>query len=287
MKTTSQYCSADDNNLFQANPTFRKPSQFKAKGWTDTVEGYLNEAKQWAMCINRNRALMKRPYTWAVHLNLNEEVAPDYVASMWNKVKRKLKDRGIVCLWVREVNRLNKIHYHLIVKNHISETALKHAIEHAMPPRSEVKWRKRVEPIKSQWHLAHYVVKAKIAGESKTGKFVKDLYRSKRLLFRPHLGFRKAGTIGEFWEQGKNKTKIWKDIQAREKRIGEGLEDPDVRKLVTHVADMMGDGVKRSRIERSFGYSAHSKPVQEWINSLIAIDWSDDPWLIGSEFVHS
>jgi len=283
MKTPSQYCSDDDGKLFQTNPTYHKPSQYPAKGWTETVEGYINEAKQWAMCINRNRKLMKRPYTWVVHLNLNEEVSPEYVAPMWNKVTRKLKRKGVVCLWVREVNRLNKIHYHIIVKNRISSDDLKSAIEDSMPPRSEVVWRKRVEEIKSQWHLAYYVVKAKIRGTTKAGKVVKDLYRRKRLLFKPHLGFRKAGTIGKFWEQGKSKTKMWADIKAIEAKIAEGLENPDVVKLVDHVADMLGDGVPRSRIERSFGYWSDAPSVQDWIDRLITVDWDDDPWLITPE----
>lgn len=283
MKTPSQYCSDDDGKSFQTNPVYRKPSQFRAKGWTETVEGYINEAKQWAMCINRNRKLMKRPYTWVVHLNLNEEVSPEYVSPMWNKVKRKLNAHGIICLWVREVNRLNKVHYHIIIKNRISSDDLKAAIEDSMPPRSEVMWRKRVEKIQSQWHLAYYVVKAKIAGKTRSGKFVNDLYRHKRLLFKPHLGFRKVGTIGKFWEQGKSKTTMWKDIQTIEKKIAEGLENPDVVKLVDHVADMLGDAVPRSRIERSYGYWSDVESVQDWIDRLIAVDWDDDQWLIGEE----
>lgn len=84
------------------------------------------------MCVIRNRRLMKRPYTWAVHINLNEEVPPGDISPMWKKVARKLEDRGIVALWVREPNRLNKLHYHIIVKNQIGKAELKRAIEEAM-----------------------------------------------------------------------------------------------------------------------------------------------------------
>ena len=34
------------------------------------------------MCVLRNRKLMKRSYTWAVHINLNEEYPPDQVNHM-------------------------------------------------------------------------------------------------------------------------------------------------------------------------------------------------------------
>src|SRR5262249_26057728 len=112
-----KYSSATSRKIYQEKPAYSKPSQHKPKCWTDSVLGYTNEAKQWATCVLRNRRLMGRPYTWAVHINLNEEIPPDLVADLWEKTKRKLNDRGIVCLWVREPNRLNKVHYHIIVKN--------------------------------------------------------------------------------------------------------------------------------------------------------------------------
>ena len=124
-----QYSSNHQPKIYQTDPVYSKPSQFKAKGWTDSTLGYINEAKQWAMCIVQNRQMMKRPYTWAVHINLNEELPAKDIGPMWDKGKRKLKERGIVCLWVREPNSLNKVHYHIIVKNHISQKELKNAID--------------------------------------------------------------------------------------------------------------------------------------------------------------
>jgi hypothetical protein len=40
------YSSADDGKIFQTNPVFHKPSQFKPKGWTETTSGYIREANQ-------------------------------------------------------------------------------------------------------------------------------------------------------------------------------------------------------------------------------------------------
>lgn len=270
------YSSASSSKLYQENPVFSKPSLHKPKGWTDSVLGYINEAKQWAMCLLRNRRLMKRPYTWTVHINLNEEIPPAQIAPMWNKVTRKLNDRGIVCFWARELNRLNKLHYHIIVKNNISKDALKQAIEDAMPSRSVVKWRKRVEEIKNEWRLCHYVVKAKVRGRNKKGVMVDDLYRYKRLLFHPKMPFKKVGTVGDFWEQGKSKAKLWKEIQAIEKRIGEGLDKPNVKRLCKHVCDFLGGFVPLKNIERSYGYDADGPAVQNWIESLLAGEWADD-----------
>ncbi len=70
------YSSASSNKIYQEKPAFSKPSHHKPKGWTDCTLGYIREARQWAMCILRNRRLMRRPYSWVVHLNLNEEDGP-------------------------------------------------------------------------------------------------------------------------------------------------------------------------------------------------------------------
>jgi hypothetical protein len=186
-----------------------------------------------------------------------------------------LEDKGIVALWVREPNRLNKLHYHIIIKNPISEADLKKAIEDAMPPRSVVKWRKRIEPIKNEWRLCHYVFKAKVKGRNKQGNVVNDLYRHKRLLFLPKMPFKKVGTIGDFWEQGKSKKKLWDEIKAIEKKIGEGLEKPNVKRLCQYVYDML-PGVTLKEIERSFGLDADGAAVQDWIESLLAGEWADE-----------
>jgi hypothetical protein len=228
------------------------------------------------MCVLRNRKLMKRPYTWAVHINLNEEYPPDQIGPMWKKAARKLEDRGIVALWAREPNRLNKLHYYIIVKNQISKAELKKAIEDAMPPRSVVQWRKRVEPIINEWRLCHYVFKAKIKGRAKKGVLVNDPYRAKRLLFKVNMPFRKVGTIGDFWEQNKSKTKLWEDIKAIEKKIGEGLDKPNVKRLAAYVHDFLGGFIPLKDIERSFGLDADGPVVQDWIKRLLDGEWADE-----------
>lgn len=271
------YSSPDDGKLYQQRPTYSKPSLYRPKGWTDTVVGYQREAKQWAMCLLRNRRLMKRPYTWAVHINLNEEFPPDQLGPMWTKVARKLEGRGIVALWVREANRLNKLHYHIVVKNIIGKTALKKAIEESMPSRTVVKWRKRVEPIKNEWRLCHYVVKAKVKGRNKIGVVVDDLYWAKRLLFKAKMPFRKVGIIGDFWEQGKSKSKLWNDIKTIEKKISDGLEKPNVKRLAAYVHDFIGGYFPLQQVERSISHDADEPVVQEWIERLLANEWAKTP----------
>ncbi len=189
-----KYNSSLTTKLYQEKPAYSKPSHHKPKGWTDSILGYLREAKQWAKCLFRNRRQMERPYTWAVHINLNEHVPVETISPLWAKVKRKLVERGVVAFWAIEANRLNKLHFHLIIKSNISEAALKKAIDESMPSRKAVKWRKRVEPIRNELRLCYYVVKAMIGGYNKQGVWLNDLHGQKRLLFHPNMPFKKVGT---------------------------------------------------------------------------------------------
>jgi hypothetical protein len=219
---------------------------------------------------------MKRPYAWAVHINHTEKVPPEQVAEVWSAACHRLNRLGIVALWVREPNKLGKVHYHLLVKNHVGEEALKSAIEKAMPSRKVVKWRKRVEPIENEFCYAHYMTKAKVAGYDRKGNRVADRYARKRLLFKASLGFKKYGVIGRFWEPGKTKEKLWDEIKEEEKRIAEGLDKPHVRRLVQYVNDLTDGYVPMKKLERSFGNYADDPVVQGWIEMLLAGVWGEE-----------
>ena len=141
---------------------------------------------------------------------------------------------------------------------------------------STAAWRKRVEPIINEWRLCRYVFKAKVRCYNKKGVQVDDLYRDNRLLFKANMPFRKVGTIGDFWEQGKSKTKMWNEIKAIEKQTGEGLEKPHVKRLAEYVHDMIGGYIPLKEIERSFGLDAGDPVVQNWIDRLLATEWADE-----------
>ncbi len=266
-----KYSSDDDGKIFQQKPIHSKPSQFRPKGWTDTVLGYINEAKQLTLCILSDRDLMGRPYAWAVHINISMDLTPDQHADLWATTCLRLRRKGVVALWVREPNKANRVHYHLIIKSDIGKRELERVVEEAMPPRKEVKWRKRVERIKNQWYYPHYITKAKVA-RTINGKRIEDFYAKKRLLFKTNLDFKKCGTIGDFWKPGKTKKTLWQEIKDREKRIGEGLKDWRIRRLAKHVYEMFGGDVPLKELERSFGYWSGEPAVWQWADRLMAED---------------
>lgn len=261
------YCSNPDDEIFQRKPIFSKPSTFKAKSWTDTVEGYLYEAKKLTTCILNNRKLMGRPYSWFVTIYVWRVLSPKEVADVWTKACRSMRLQGIAAIWVREPTRNNKVHYHLLISNPIDKTTLAKAIEGAMPCRKQLGWHKRIQPITNEWRLAHYFTKAKING-MKNSKSVPDKFAPKRLLFKGGLSIKKYGTIGKFWVR--SKSKLWEQVKDTESRIALGLQDWRVRRLARHAFDLVGGYVPLKNIERNFGLNAHDPAIQAWVKRLFS-----------------
>lgn len=266
------YCSKADENIFQERPVWSVPSKFLPKGWCDTVAGYLREAKKLKMLLIRNRILMKAPYRWFLTIYVDFHQSPTEISAWWNKAKRNLARKGIDALWVREPTRSNKVHYHLLVKNPISKDQLERIVEDSLPSRAIGRWHKSLRQVKkSDWRLVHYLGKAKLGGNTKSGKFLTDLYRKKRLLFVKKLRIRKLGTIGKFWV--KPKAEIWKKIVEHEKRIGDGLEKPKVKEIAKYAYDFLGGTVPLKTIERNYGLFWDSDGVQDWIEQVFGKEY--------------
>jgi hypothetical protein len=66
---------------------------------------------------------------------------------------------------------------------------------------------------------------------------------------------------------------MWDDIKAIEKKISEGLERPNVRRLADYVYDLIGGFIPLMTIERSFGAEADNPVVQEWLERLLEDEW--------------
>jgi hypothetical protein len=111
------------NLLFQIQPRHSSPSNFKQKGWTSTVTGYLYESDKLARLILRNMTYMDHPHTWAVTIKIKSVLTAQQIREMWPRVCRKLRNGGFVGLWVIEPHHKNTIHYHMIVSSHCSQLA--------------------------------------------------------------------------------------------------------------------------------------------------------------------
>jgi hypothetical protein len=270
------YCSIPDDKIYQKKPIWSQPSAHKLKSWTETVEGYLNEAKKLTNCLFRNRKLAKEPYTWFVTIYVDVVMQPKAVNEWWKKAVRNLQRNGVIALWVREPTSTNKVHYHLLLRSRHAKRQLVTIIEESLPDRKLGRWHKNIKPVEgSDWRLLHYISKAKTPGKTKSGTFVKDLYAKKRLLFKSGLGIRKHGTIGAFWV--KSKEAIWSEVKAKEKRIAEGLAQPNVKRLAEYAYEFVGGYVPLRQIERNFGYYSDSPATINWIEQVFGHETNASP----------
>lgn len=250
--------------LYQPNPDWHKSSNYRPKGWTETVQGYINEARDLTTCILANQKLMGRPYPWFVTVNIEPELTASEHRALWTKVAQRLRYGGVIALWVREPSESNRVHYHMLVKNDVPKTRITEILSAAIT----VPFHHQIEPVKTRIDYAYYVTKGKVAGYVKlpdgTKEWRQDKYAHKRLLFSARTKLKKHGKIGKFWE--KPREAILKPIIATNKRIGVGLRQPAIHDLVEYAVVYLG--IRRSDAKRDFGYWADAPGVRLWIKQL-------------------
>ena len=77
-----------------------------------------------------------------------------------------------------------------------------------------------------------------------------------------------VSTIGDFWESGKSKKKLWDEIKAIEKKIGEAWEDHRVRKIVKYIHELVGEAVPFEEIRRSYSHAANEQQIEAWLKTM-------------------
>ncbi len=273
---TNRYLMYGSNHesLFQSDPLKYRQSSFKPKGWTDTVESFLNEAKKEATLLLRNRQLQGHRYRWDVGINFEIDQTAKEISETWAKVGRKLNLAGVVAYRILEITTdgngcpTNRVHYHLIVKSDHTKADLEQIIDQTIP--TGIPYHKHVKPIDNEWGFILYILKARVEGWNKAGRWVKDKYADERILFRPNLNIKKVAKVGEFWAN-KSKATIWSEIKDKQGRIGENLQRPEVARLVKFIhEDFFGRQIARKEIERSIGLHADVEGIRQWAGRVSA-----------------
>ena len=264
-----KYYSFNNPILFQKKPVFQTNSKFFPKSWTASITSYLYMANKLRSCLWQNLQISTKSYRWFLTVYFWREMTAKEIVDLWAKISRKLNQKGIVAFWIREPTKTNKVHYHLLVVNNISQKDLEKIVEESFPLRSSVGgWHKKIEPITNAWNLLGYLVKAKIPGTVK-GKSVIDRYGKKRILFQPNTGIRKHGVIGNFWVLPMEK--LWKRIQEKEKKIGNALADPKALKFGTELYRQLLFSLPKmseKRALRTFALTVDHLEPQQWIQTF-------------------
>ena len=249
-------------SIYQKNPVRTKKirkNDFPDKGW-DTVLGAQREAHKLKYCLIRNKELANRPYTWFATINFHDVSSPKSAAASWKKSCRKLKEKGAVGGYIREVNTRNRLHYHLLFRSEHTKETLAAIINRSLPDRSSEPWHMNLKKVRtSDWDLFAYLGKSKVPGKNAAGKMVEDRYAEKRLLMKKKIGLRKLGAFGFFWI--KSRVQLWKENIATSKRIDEGLQVAGVREEVQATYERHNGRIPLREIERELGYHAATKSI--------------------------
>ena len=220
-----------DDKIYKTNPPITNNSNFPKGTWTDTIDGYIYEAKKLTYCLLENKKLAGKPYTFFVTINFHQALTLKKINAFYNENWiancEKLKKKGLIACWIIEGSKENKIHFHLVVLSNHTHKELAKIFEDCLPIRkSNGGWHKKIEHIKeNDFRLLHYFTKGKLTGKTKKGREVDDLYKNKRILFKKRLGIKKLGSIGEFWFHSREK--IWEDNCKKESKIAYGKGDID------------------------------------------------------------
>lgn len=215
----------------------------------------------------RNKTLQRHPYRWEATVNFEVDQTPKEISETWAKVRRKLQAAGVVAYRISEITTdgfgrpLNRVHYHLLVKSDHTRADLERAIDGSIP--AGVRFHRHVRPIKNEWGYICYILKAKVGGFNKQGRWVADKWADERIMFRSKLGIKKVGTVGKFFV--KSKAAIWANIKEQERRIGDNLQRPEIAGLVDYLYNkFFGRQIARKDIERSVGLHADGEPIKQW-----------------------
>jgi len=193
----------DDGNLYQTEPHFGSKDQ--EGSFTNSISSYIKQASR---CVSECLESQVKPRVYVV-VRIDDILTAQDHNQKWKRISRRLRESKIVCLWVRECTRQNKLHYNFLVSSNQSETEIDHAIRYAFEGmRINLGLKPCGDSFEDRKRLFNYVFKARVEcimweGPRK-GEPTSDLYAKKRVLFKKNSPLRKHGCIGQFYGDRKS-----------------------------------------------------------------------------------
>ncbi len=245
-----------DGNLFQSRPRRRTRSYaHKEHGWY-TRDGYLYMSDKIARCIEwAHKHYFTSEFTKFVSVNFVDDIEPAIIGKYWTKVTDYLQKNGVVAWWVVETTRRSDhFNFHLLLRSDTPNIydLLKHKTR-------DVRTNIRVEPYncrEGRW-LFRYMTKAKTP-KWRDGELVSaDRWARKRVIFKKEVKIHKYGVINKkaFWEEGKNKDKVWSEIQVQLEMVRENLQHPGADAYVKFIHDLICGYYSLKAVRWSVGIS--------------------------------
>jgi hypothetical protein len=272
--------------LFQRNPFIENRSFFVAKSYTDNVEAFCETARKRRSAIIRNLRMTGRRISHMATINLYEEHHPAILNQYFSRFTKALAERGLVGHWTIEVNRDNRLHWHLLFLDWCgTPSQLKRTVTRLLAEVRFPRFRVRAERKKKKRDLLGYCLKIKkpgfmlfekepdALGVKTFSKSVRDIYENKRILFVKGTGLDKHGVFGKFWAEGWTEKRFWQQIQQESALIAENMTDPRVHGLVHKMRQVLGISLKSAKWQFALdpyvpGYE-HRRPSRRPLKVLL------------------
>lgn len=268
--------SQDDGTLgtlFQNEPHFGREDQ--SPNFTNSIHSYWKRARQ---CVSECIESGAKP-SWYAVVRIDDILTAQEHNRNWTKVARRLRERKLVCLWVRECTKENKLHYNFLISNKQDKTDIEDTLRYAFEGMSFIVWSRPCgEVFQDRKCLFNYVFKAKVGCKvrdgSNKGEYVSDIYASKRVLFKKNSPLRKHSCIGQFYggdrkavkERLKGKAKEYADRRNEEQFIIEQATraEQEQAEILYGYGQFVGwktaDQILLSLVETRIGGSGNAKP---------------------------
>lgn len=233
--------------------------QKNATRWK-TYYGFLNEAKQLAQCLLRNRILHHE-----ATISFDKDMSEGEHQEMWRVTCRNLTRAGLSYVWVREVDDDDRIHYHIMFAD---EEVNKATIKNAIPESHRSVSRVHKERIVNMFNMCFYFAKAKVAGNG-----LKDKHGAKRRWFKKNVKLSKWNASKSFWV--KPKKKIWEGVKADERELAKYMTDETLQESQDTML-LLGQlgidkllGKTQSKLQRTIARRARNEAGVKEVSPLV------------------
>jgi hypothetical protein len=202
------YREQNDSLLYQTNPFYGSRDE-RQKSFTYSVKSYIKAAQK---AVNEVMESGVKPLWFAV-VRVDDLLTAQQHNDQWkNKISRRLRSKGVVALFTREVTKvgIGKLHYNFLVVSpqdgDEAERLLRWAFEGTT---INFDIQRCGKTRKDLLYLLNYIFKAKVQGKieegplDKIGEHTSDKYSWVRVLFNRYSPLHKWRTIGKFFPDRK------------------------------------------------------------------------------------
>lgn len=213
------YREQNDSFLYQTNPFYGSRDE-KQRSFTYSVKSYIKAAQK---AVNEVMESGVKPLWFAV-IRVDDLLTAEQHNAQWrDKISRRLRSKGVVALFTRELIKegIGKLHYNFLVVSPQDGNEVARLLRWAFEGTTiNLDIQRCGKKRKDRLFLLNYIFKARVQGRlkkgplDKKGEYTSDRYSWVRVLFKRYSPLDKWGKIGKFFPDRKAAKQRVKDNNA-------------------------------------------------------------------------